>query len=38
MTCPDKRTRTAAYSVAGATLTLFLQNDVGQTVGYTYGP
>jgi len=36
--CPNNKSRTGTYSVDGATMTLFLKNDVGQTVGYVYAP
>jgi hypothetical protein len=36
MTCPTVKTRTGTYSTSGSSLTLFLVNDIGQTVGYTY--
>lgn len=36
--CPGKDTHTGTYSVSGGELTLFLVNEVGKTVGYTYAP
>ena len=36
--CPGNETQTGAYSVSGGALTLFLLNDIGKTVGYTYAP
>jgi hypothetical protein len=38
MTCPEAKSRTGAYSVKGSTMTLFLKNDLGQDVLYTYAP
>ena len=36
--CPNNKSRTGTYSVDGGAMTLFLKNDVGQTVGYVYAP
>ncbi len=38
VTCPDSKSRSGSYSVNGSTMTLFLKNDVGQTVAYAYAP
>jgi hypothetical protein len=36
--CPGTDAFTGSYSASGGALTLFLLNDVGKTVGYTYAP
>ncbi len=36
MTCPAVKTRTGTYSASSTSMTLYLVNDTGQTVGYTY--
>ncbi len=36
MTCPASKTRSGTYSATSTSMTLFLVNDLGQTVGYTY--